>query len=158
MRKQNVKKVDGVHVFNITPEPGGNKTKTARHVPVHPHLVEMDFLKFVEDNAQGPLFYSAARTCGGKDSKSAYKNTGERLAAWVRELGVADVGVKPNHGWRHRLSSIFIGMRVQQRDIDAIVGHKGQTYGRSAWTRRRTCGPPRSGAHNRRRCVSEVPE
>jgi integrase len=129
MRKQDVKKVDGIHVFNITPEAGGNKTKTARLVPVHPHLVEMGFLKFVEANAQGPLFYSAARTRGGKDSKAAYKKTGERLAAWVRTLGIKDVGVKPNHGWRHRLSSILIGLRVQQRDIDAVLGHKGQTYG-----------------------------
>ncbi len=35
----------------------------------------------------------------------------------------------PNHGWRHRLSSILIGMRVQQRDIDAILGHKKGRYG-----------------------------
>jgi integrase len=129
MRRQDVKKVDGIDVFNITPEAGGNKTKTARLVPVHPHLVEMGFLKFVETSKQAPLFYSAARTRGGKESKTPYKKTGERLAAWVRKLGVADDGVKPNHGWRHRLTSILIGMRVQQRVIDAILGHKGAPYG-----------------------------
>ena len=76
----------------------------------------------------GPLFYSTARTRGGKDSKAPYKKVGERLAAWVRAHGVFDEAVKPNHGWRHRLSSILIGMRVQ-RVIDSILGHKGATYG-----------------------------
>ena len=42
---------------------------------------------------------------------------------------MADDGVMPNHGWRHRLSSILIGMRVQQRVIDAILGHKKGQYG-----------------------------
>jgi integrase len=129
MRKQDIKKVDGVPVFNITPEAGNNKTKRARLVPIHPHLVEMGLLKFVDGAGQGPLFCSAARTRGGKESKTPYKKTGERLAAWVRKLGVADDGVMPNHGWRHRLSSILIGMRVQQRVIDAILGHKKGQYG-----------------------------
>jgi len=129
LRKMDVKRVDGVLVFNITPEAGSNKTKRARLVPVHPHLVELGFVTFVEKHDAGPLFYNAERTRGGKESKAPYKKVGERLGAWVRKLGVADEGVMPNHGWRHRLSSILIGMRVQQRVIDSILGHKKGQYG-----------------------------
>jgi integrase len=129
MRKQDVKKVDGVHVFNITPEAGGTKTNKARLIPVHPHLIETGFLKFVEEHAPGPLFYNAARTRGGKNATAPYKKVGERIAAWVRKLGITDTGVKPNHGWRHRLTSILVDMDVADRIVDSILGHKKKTYG-----------------------------
>jgi len=73
----------------------------------------------------GPLFCSTARTRGGKDSKAPYKKVGERLAAWVRALGVSDEGVKPNHGWRRCLTSILIGMRTPERVIDSILRAQG---------------------------------
>ena len=80
----------------------------------------------------GPLFYSTARTRGGKELKSPYKKVGERIAAWVRKIGVDDPDVAPNHGWRHRMSSILMGLRARKVEVDAIVGHKGPRYGKVA--------------------------
>jgi hypothetical protein len=48
-----------------------------------------------------PLFYDPARSRGGSDANPHYKKVGERIAEWVRSLGI-DVRVAPNHGWRHR--------------------------------------------------------
>ncbi|WP_026176228.1 hypothetical protein [Methylobacterium sp. 88A] len=55
---------------------------------------------------------------------------GERLAAWVRKLGIVDVGVDPNHGWHHSFKTR--GRRGGMRDsiLDAIQGHAPQTEGR----------------------------
>jgi integrase len=130
LRKQDIHDVEGIWVFHITPEAGRVKTKGFRDVPIHPHLIEMRFLDFVKQHKAGPLFYSSARTRGGKDSKAPYKKVGERLAARVRDIGVSDKGVKPNHGWRHRLVSLLIGLRCRDVEIDAILGHKGPTYGK----------------------------
>jgi hypothetical protein len=43
---------------------------------------------------------------------------------------VDDPEVAPNHGWRHRMSSILMGLRARKVEIDAILGHKGPRYGK----------------------------
>ncbi len=39
---------DGVNAIRITPEPGTVKTKQARVVPIHEHLIEQGLLEFVK--------------------------------------------------------------------------------------------------------------
>jgi hypothetical protein len=90
----------------------------------------MGLLDFVAEHKAGPLFYSTARAEVGKDSKALYKKVGERLAANVRDIGVKDSAVKPNHGWRHRMSSILMRMGCQKIESDTILGHKGPVYGK----------------------------
>jgi integrase len=51
----------------------------------------------------------------------------ERLAKWVRSLGVDHPEVKPNHGWRHTFKSRAIQARIDARVRDAIVGHAPRT-------------------------------
>jgi integrase len=129
LRKQDVRQIDGVWVFHITPEAGAVKTGGYRDVPVHPHLVEMGLLGFVKDHAAGPLFYNPDRGRGATAANPPYKKVGGRIAAWVRKIGVKDPHVQPNHGWRHRMSTILMGMRARDVEIDAILGHKGPVYG-----------------------------
>jgi hypothetical protein len=56
---------------------------------------------------------------------------GERLAKWVRSLGIE--GVQPNHGWRHRFKTVARSVRMDPEARDAIQGHapktEGQAYG-----------------------------
>ncbi len=114
LRKQDIHQVEGTWVFHITPEAGAVKTGGFRDVPIHPHLIEMGVLDFAKDHRAGPLFYNAARGRGGGAANPPYKKVGGRLAAWVREIGVNDPNVVPNHGWRHRMSSILMGLRARQ--------------------------------------------
>jgi hypothetical protein len=69
-----------------------------------------------------PLFYDPARCRGGKPSNPHFKKVGERLASWVRGLEI-DPRVAPNHGWRHRFTSVarFVAMPEDVRH--AIQGH-----------------------------------
>ncbi|SEP64197.1 hypothetical protein SAMN05428969_0272 [Devosia sp. YR412] len=96
-----------VWCINITPEAGRVKTNKARSVPLHPHLIEQGFLDYVESRKGKHLFYDPKRRRGGSDANPQYKKVGERLAAWVRSaaISVTDVGVDPNHGWRHLFRS-----------------------------------------------------
>ena len=129
LRRKDVRHEGGIPVFRITPEAGTVKTKRFRDVPIHPHLVEMGFLDYV-DTRTGPLFYDPTRGRGGSSANPLSKKVGERLAAWVRKLGIVDVGVDPNHGWRHSFKTR--GRRGGMRDsiLDAIQGHAPQTEGR----------------------------
>ena len=47
----------------------------------------------------------------------------------MRGIGVNDPDVQPNHGWRHRMSGVLMGLHARQVEIDAILDHKGPRYG-----------------------------
>lgn len=113
LRKEDVRRESGRHIFDFNPAAGSIKSGLFRLVPVHQHLIDMGFLKFIETSSDGPLF-----------AKGAY----ERVVAFVRGV-VTDDRVQPNHGWRHRLKTIARNLGLDHRVVDAIQGHAPRTSG-----------------------------
>ncbi|MFD1704728.1 DUF6538 domain-containing protein [Methylopila henanensis] len=122
--------VDPVWMIHITPEAGSTKNACARDVPIHSHLIEQGFLAFVRSVGTGPLFYDPSRARGGSRAHPIHKKTGERLAAWVRELGVDHSELQPNHGWRHRFKTVCLTQAIEEIVINRIMGHAETTEGR----------------------------
>jgi integrase len=114
-------KRDGIWVIRI--RGANNKTRTYREVPLHGHLMEQGLLDYAKSRGKQPLFYDPGRSRGAKDSNPHHKKVAERIGEWVRSLGIE--GVAPNHGWRHRFSTVsrFVGMPEDVRNI--IQGHAG---------------------------------
>jgi integrase len=114
-------KRDGIWMIRI--RGASAKTRSYRAVPLHSHLIEQGLLDYAKSRGKRPLFYDPARSRGGKDSNPHHQKVAERIAEWVRSLGIE--GVAPNHGWRHRFSSVarFVGMPQDVRNI--IQGHAG---------------------------------
>lgn len=132
VRKRDVIEVEGVWAINITPEAGTVKSKEARLVPLHSHLIDQGFLDMVAKLPDGPVFYDPARVRKGGEANRHVKKVGERLRDWVRnDLGITDTGVAPNHGWRHLFKAIIIGAGVEGRISDAITGHSPDTEGKA---------------------------
>ncbi len=142
LRGQDVMQQDGIWMMKLTPDAGTVKTRRPRVVPLHEHIIAQGFLDFVKANGSGPLFYNG----GEKTRKDAKEDeatnprrpravkTRERLAAWVRELGVTDVDVSPTHGWRHLFKQIAEGAGISERMSDYITGHAPATIGRKYGT------------------------
>lgn len=132
LRREDVFKSDGIWVMRITPEAGSVKSRTARVVPIHSHIIEQGFIAAIDDK-HGPLFYNPTRHRGGSEGNPQSKKVGEYLAAWVRSLGVDDTGVMPNHGWRHRFKTEARKAKIDAEIRDAIQGHvprtEGEAYG-----------------------------
>jgi integrase len=132
LRGEDVKELEGAWCLRITPEAGQVKTKEARTVPLHPHLIEQGFLELVKRNGAGPLFYDPSRQRVEGDSNRHVKKVGERLAQWVREdVGITDPGLQPNHGWRHLFKARSYAAGVEERMADALQGHAPTTTGRA---------------------------
>jgi integrase len=133
LRGQDIKQEDGVWLVWITPEAGSTKTENARYVALHPHLIEQGFLAFVQKAGKGPLFYDPGRRRGGSDMNPQYKKIGERIGKWVRELGVDDPSIMPNHGWRHRFKTVARKVKMDVGARDYMQGHvpatEGEAYG-----------------------------
>lgn len=126
-RGSDVKMIDGIWSLEITPEAGTIKTDEARTVPIHSHLIEQGFLEAIRGQT-GPLFYNPENHRGGTDGNPQYKKAGERLAKWVREIGVTG-DVQPNHGWRHRFKSEAKRFGIPDARADVIQGHAPRTEG-----------------------------
>jgi integrase len=103
---------DGIAAIRITPDAGTEKTRKSRTVPLHTHLIEQGFLTFAKSSGRRPLFYNPPT--GAPDDKPEatnprkprYVKAREHLAAWVRELGITDPDVQPNHGSRHTFKQV----------------------------------------------------
>jgi integrase len=128
LRRQDITCFEGIWFMTITPEAGTVKTDEPRDVPLHPHIIEHGFIAEI-DGKSGPLFYDPRRRRGGSAENPQPKKVGEHLADWVRELGIIDKAVQPNHGWRHRFKTLArrYGMDAETRDI--IQGHAPRTEG-----------------------------
>ncbi|MDQ0457425.1 DUF6538 domain-containing protein [Rhizobium paknamense] len=134
LRKQDIQLHDGVWLMWITPEAGSTKNGAPRFVAIHPHLVEQGFLDFVKRSKNdAPLFYDPARSRGGQDGNPQYKKVGERIAAWVRKIGVDDDQIQPNHAWRHGFKTRARKVKMDVGARDYMQGHvpatEGEAYG-----------------------------
>jgi integrase len=126
---------DGIPAMKISPEAGTTKTGTARLVPLHEHLVEQGFLAFVKASGNGPLFYNvstepAAPNDPTNPRKPRYVKAREHIAAWVRDIGVNDPELSPNHAWRHTFKATGFRSGISEKVLDAIVGHAPASVGR----------------------------
>jgi len=102
LRGADVVQQDGIWALRITPEAGTVKGREPRTVPLHEHLIEQGFLKFVDQSGPGPLFYNPhahrRQDQVTKKKKPRSVQARQRLADWVRSLGVGGRGLSPLHG------------------------------------------------------------
>lgn len=122
------------HFVRLTPSAGKIKTRKARTIPLHEHLIAQGFLEFVDSARGGPLFYNLHRVgkLGEKAPRqSPAERTRSRLGAWVRSLGITDPELSPNHAWRHTFKAQAARVGIDERYSDAITGHTPATTGRS---------------------------
>ncbi len=133
LRKRDVVNRDGIDAILITPDAGSTKSGTARTVPLHEDLIARGFLKFVEKHRDGPLFYSPDSKANADNSKEQKKprsaQTSQRLASWIRTLGVTDEELRPNHAWRHTFKQRADRAGISERMSDSITGHAHKSVG-----------------------------
>ena len=125
----------GLYVMKLTPEAGTIKTGKSRVVPIHEHLVAQGFLEMVKQVGKGALFYNdktPQRPSADplKPSRPRADTARAHLGTWVRQLGVDDPDISPNHAWRHTFKRIADEVGMPEKMNDAITGHTQATEGR----------------------------
>jgi hypothetical protein len=86
----------------------------------------------------GPLFYrerkpgqaSTEHADRTKQRKKPWFQATQRLAAWVRSVGVTDPNLRPNHAWRHTFKQIADRI-MTERMSDNITAHAHKSVGAS---------------------------
>ena len=126
------------------------KNRKPRTVPLHEHLTKQGFVRFAKASGEGPLFYNEPN---GKTDDADPTNpkrpravkARERVAAWVREIGVADPELQPNHAWRHTFKKLGDRAGIPRRclTLSAAMPRRvsgGATARRTFLTRQTRCG------------------
>jgi len=126
LRVEDVRNDSGINFARITPDAGTVKSGYYRDVPLHVEIIGVGFLDYVASKGSGPLFY-ASTTRTGKTPPASI--VADRVAKWIRSLGIADSSVQPNHGWRHRFKTVATELGLNARVVDAIQGHSARTAG-----------------------------
>jgi integrase len=133
LRGQDIERRGPIHVIKLTPEAGTIKTSKTRTVPIHAHVIEQGFLEFVRSRGKGPLFYNQVEGQSPSDPLNPKRprsvSIRQRLAEWVRKIGVTDNELKPNHAWRHTFKARADRAGISERMSDYITGHAHRTVG-----------------------------
>ena len=135
LRGADVEQQGQVHAMCLTPDAGTMKTRKPRRVPIHQHVIDQGFLDFVLSRGSGPLFYEPAKINGTSDPLKPRRpravTVRQKLAAWVRKLGITDKELSPMHAWRHTFKQIADRAGITERTSDYITGHRHRTVGAS---------------------------
>lgn len=124
LRREDIVEIDRIWCFKIDPQAGSIKTAgSERAVPLHPALIEAKFLDFVRKVKKGPLFIDLPEDRFGSRGGNGTKVLGR----WVRNLGLKDERLAPNHSWRHRLKTLGRRHGLAPDIVDAITGHQRKT-------------------------------
>jgi integrase len=129
----------GLYVMKLTPEAGTIKTGKPRVVPIHEHLIAQGFIEMVKQVGKGALFYNDKTPQRPivdplKPPRPRADTARAHLGTWVRELGVDDPHISPNHAWRHTFKRIADEAGIPEKMNDAITGHTQATEGRKYGT------------------------
>jgi integrase len=130
LRVQDLRKVEGIWVFDVNREAGPLKTKdSARVVPVHSALIDAGLLQYhAALPPNGRLFpgLKARASKGGKRGAAL----GDAFEKWRTGLGLTRTGLC-FHSFRHSVSAALERAAVVETDASRILGHliKGMSYG-----------------------------
>lgn len=122
---RHLKKEDEVWIMEIRPEDGSTKSGKWWRVPLHSQLVSLGIVEMFHAVGDGPAFYNPYDE--GTDLEALEKShraseVGDRLAEWVKELGIKAPLGRPNHAWRHRFTTLCRDHMVNSAARNFMLG------------------------------------
>lgn len=125
LEKRDIREVDGIWVFDINADHPEKRVKTGnsvRLVPVHPRLVELGLLEFVDASSDGFLFPRRMRFHDDR-KRSPVDLLSKQLSRWLREAGVDDER-KQVQSFRETLATRLKDLGTPEYQIAEILGHE----------------------------------
>ena len=134
LRREDVKREQAIWYFNITDE-GERQLKneqSRRRVPIHPSVLRLGFIEYIEQVAPQPhsLVFPRLRP-GGPDKKLGFNFT-KWFSRYRQEIGLYEKGMD-YHSFRHGATTKLYEAGVSEAYIDELTGHEGQGTSRKVY-------------------------
>lgn len=125
LRKQDIREVDGLWVFDINKEHPEKDVKTGnsiRLIPIHPRLIELGLLDFVESSEDDFLFPRRIRFVDDP-KRSNVDLLSKQLSRWLKQSGVSDPKKKVQ-SLRETMATKLKDLSIPEYQIAEILGHE----------------------------------
>jgi integrase len=125
LRTCDVYELEGIPVFDINDDDGKTLKNEAsrRQVPVHPRLIDLGLLRFVEESPEGFLWPAEVRTTSNP-TRGDMDRLSKLLANVLRKAGVTDPRKTGAHSFRHTVASRLKRASVPEYQIADLIGHE----------------------------------
>ena len=125
LRKEDFRTTQGIPVFDINREDGKSlkNSSSIRQVPVHPRLVELGLLQFVDSRPTGFLWPEEMRTTDNPQRGDVDKLS-KLFGRVLRSAGVTDPKKTGAHSFRHTVSARLKDESVPDYQISDLIGHE----------------------------------
>ena len=128
LEKADIRQEREVWVFDVNDNKPSKRLKnesSKRLVPVHPRLIELGLLAFVEGRSEGFLWPVEMRTA--PEDRSSIDRLQKKLAYWMRSAGITDNKKTAAHSFRHTVATRLASTGANEYDISSILGHEHAT-------------------------------
>lgn len=131
LQVHNFRQIDGIDIIEIAPDSQwkGKTSAALRLIPIHPIMVELGLLDYVEKCRAGgkARLFEELKPVNGEYGRAVTK----WFARYRERCGIVEPG-KVFHSFRHTLANELKQRRVPLEVSEAIIGHEGKsmTYGR----------------------------
>lgn len=126
--KNDIQMFDGIQCFSINQEEDKSIKRMAskRIVPIHPELIKLGFLKYVDSVKHERLWSSL------KKGRDGYAHLFNKWAGRYNRTYITDNPKKVPYSFRHNFTDCLKQSGVQRELADELTGHaiQGETYGR----------------------------
>lgn len=134
LRREDIRCESDIWYFDINGE-GDRQIKneqSRRRVPMHPEILRIGFLKYVEMTALQPtdLVFPELRP-GGPDNKLGFYFT-KWWSRYRRDIGLYEKGLD-YHSFRHGVTTKLYAAGVAEAVVDELTGHEGQGTSRTVY-------------------------
>ncbi|PMQ02962.1 hypothetical protein DyAD56_21295 [Dyella sp. AD56] len=134
--RSDLRREEEIWYFDINDD-GDKQVKneqSKRRVPVHPQLLVLDFIEYIEDiapSSSDPLFPQLKP--GGADGKRGHAFT-KWWTRYRKEIGLYEPGLD-YHSFRHGVTTKLFASGVSEVFVDELTGHEGKGTSRAVYTK-----------------------
>ena len=126
---ENVRETEGIPYLAIDPREDSGRLKTdesRRAVPVHPMLLRLGFMRYVEELRKAGETLLFPRLDKPNKRGQVGAKWGDWWARYVRgKVGITDTLIQPSHGFRHLFVTECRRIKIDGDQARTLVGHKG---------------------------------
>lgn len=133
LRVENILDNEEIPLIEITdshPEQQLKNTHSKRAIPIHPELIRIGFIDYVNEIRSRNYDWLFPDITKGPDGRGHYPS--KRFSEFKDNLNIKNIDRKTFHSFRHSLSYYLKNAHVVEAITDEITGHapQGESYGR----------------------------
>lgn len=134
--RSDLRQQEGIWYFDINDDEGKQvkNEQSKRRVPIHPKLLSLGLIDYIETVAPGPgdPVFPQLRP-GGADGKRGHAFT-KWWTRYRKDIGLYEPGLD-YHSFRHGVTTKLFAAEVPEVFVDELTGHEGKGTSRAVYTK-----------------------